>query len=32
LLGEHAAKVAEMTVLLTQEMTRHADKFPLTIF
>ena len=28
---EHAAKVAEMTVLLTQEMTRHADKFPLTI-
>jgi hypothetical protein len=28
---EHAAKVTEMTVLLTQEMTRHADKFPLTI-
>ena len=28
---EHAAKVAEMTVLLSQEMTRHADKFPLTI-
>ena len=28
---EHAAKVKEMTALLTKEMTSHADSFPLTV-
>ena len=28
---EHAAKVAEMTALLTKEMASHADTFPLTV-
>ena len=28
---EHAAKVAELTALLTKEMGSHADKFPLTV-
>ena len=28
---EHAAKVAELTALLTKEMASHADKVPLTV-